>query len=602
MKTIAFYSYKGGMGKTLAASNLAAFLSKMGKNCVLLDMDFEGPSLHHKFIEGESSIGPLGGFLGYLSKHIISPLWPYDNVRDFDLHIPASELTGFVKEIRIRKTQEDMRTGRIHFIPAGDPFNDTFWETALSPTFKKMFRLFLEYSYTLKKLEALEDKQEELKDKAMETDEVLKMIDAIKKQQLLCGKEITSAHDFLLSVKNRIANLEPKPDYLIIDLRAGAFEMSSALLGTWADTAICMFTLNRDNIRYVTNVLFQADEKRQAIKEVSNKVDSENDTELNRQINIIPVLCRVPTGFEYRYDKDLHELLNSLGKKNDELCILHSDRDLEVYESIRLGLNSKPQNVRLSHDYVRLFYEIIKDDGIVDAPHWKAGCRMLSNMIGLPADLDEQDRIFLLETNRGALINPNDGSRNVSFKVDTFQRLLLGIEEELNDPKTFNILLNSAGKKCGSRFGETLVNKWATEMDSVLKIDQVRLQKWCEFDSDVGFGKFDLKLPILFDKEGFFEQADIILRESFLTPSTDTVLNEKIFGNKHILCSFMTGYIKGVLNFIIDVDIEVEHYHETQTEVEGFISWTDARSESCVFRIRRIRNNNVNDLGGKQHE
>jgi tetratricopeptide (TPR) repeat protein len=43
---VAFYSYKGGVGRTLALANVAYSLAERGKRVVLLDMDLEAPSLH----------------------------------------------------------------------------------------------------------------------------------------------------------------------------------------------------------------------------------------------------------------------------------------------------------------------------------------------------------------------------------------------------------------------------------------------------------------------------------------------------------------------------------------------------------------------------
>src|SRR5690348_9506789 len=48
MKTITFYSYKGGTGRTLAVANAAKFLAKFGQRVVVLDFDLEAPGLHYK--------------------------------------------------------------------------------------------------------------------------------------------------------------------------------------------------------------------------------------------------------------------------------------------------------------------------------------------------------------------------------------------------------------------------------------------------------------------------------------------------------------------------------------------------------------------------
>src|SRR5205823_4939923 len=76
MKTITFYSYKGGVGRSLALSNIAKRLSEFGKKVCLIDFDLEAPGLHHKFKE---SIGPkeikrgLVDYIDYYSKTKIVP-------------------------------------------------------------------------------------------------------------------------------------------------------------------------------------------------------------------------------------------------------------------------------------------------------------------------------------------------------------------------------------------------------------------------------------------------------------------------------------------------------------------------------------------------
>ena len=49
MLTITFYSYKGGVGRSLALANCAKFLAYHGKKVVVMDLDLEAPGLHHKF-------------------------------------------------------------------------------------------------------------------------------------------------------------------------------------------------------------------------------------------------------------------------------------------------------------------------------------------------------------------------------------------------------------------------------------------------------------------------------------------------------------------------------------------------------------------------
>ena len=49
MKTLMFFSYKGGSGRTVAVANVAAALALLGKNVLVIDLDFEAPGLQHVF-------------------------------------------------------------------------------------------------------------------------------------------------------------------------------------------------------------------------------------------------------------------------------------------------------------------------------------------------------------------------------------------------------------------------------------------------------------------------------------------------------------------------------------------------------------------------
>lgn len=49
MRTITFYSYKGGTGRSLLLINTAYYLASKGCKVVVLDLDLEAPGLHHKY-------------------------------------------------------------------------------------------------------------------------------------------------------------------------------------------------------------------------------------------------------------------------------------------------------------------------------------------------------------------------------------------------------------------------------------------------------------------------------------------------------------------------------------------------------------------------
>jgi MinD-like ATPase involved in chromosome partitioning or flagellar assembly len=66
-----FYSYKGGSGRTVAASNVAAALVKLGKRVLIIDMDFEAPGLHDVFrTESTDKFGRRRGIQDYLRSKL----------------------------------------------------------------------------------------------------------------------------------------------------------------------------------------------------------------------------------------------------------------------------------------------------------------------------------------------------------------------------------------------------------------------------------------------------------------------------------------------------------------------------------------------------
>src|SRR2546421_3125540 len=81
MKTLMFYSYKGGSGRTVAAANTAAALTKLGKRVAIIDLDFEAPGLQHVFSAEDTQQFKSGrGVQQYLKSEI-------------DLHELVNEVT-----------------------------------------------------------------------------------------------------------------------------------------------------------------------------------------------------------------------------------------------------------------------------------------------------------------------------------------------------------------------------------------------------------------------------------------------------------------------------------------------------------------------------
>ncbi len=73
-KVINFYSYKGGVGRTIALIQVAYLLAKQGKRVLLVDLDIEAPSLHRIFKKqvNDETFGVTYGLVDYLFEKTMS--------------------------------------------------------------------------------------------------------------------------------------------------------------------------------------------------------------------------------------------------------------------------------------------------------------------------------------------------------------------------------------------------------------------------------------------------------------------------------------------------------------------------------------------------
>ena len=188
------------------------------------------------------------------------------------------------------------------------------------------------------------------------------------------------------------------------------------------------------------------------------------------------------------------------------------------------------------------------------------------------------ETFFLFNPERGLLLNKVDKSRNVAFRAETFSNLLTSIYREtqarltsLDDgdgsSKVARSILETAGKDCGLRFARALETQFQREASRIpLK---TKIAKWCEFDSDVGFGRFsDANLKV--DEMTNQVEGAIGLAENFLTVGKGT--------SDDNICSFLKGYIWGILEELTGLPLRVTHKKQdcAQFQLGG---------DTCAFRV-----------------
>lgn len=301
MKVVTFYSYKGGMGRSLAAANMATLLAYHGASVVLADFDLEAPGLHYKFDLGTRwNEGVRQGLLDYL---------------DAKLNGQAMSIGPLLYGVDLPSDHD----GSIHVLPAGNCPSAEYARLLASIDWHSIFRGDPEKSkFALRGVPAFLDLVRELES-----------ID--------------------LALPHRDSN---NADILLIDARTGMTEVGGVATALLPDTVVCFLNNNDENLEGARFVL-------QIGKVASSNLQGSNakDTE------IIPVLTRVPELGLIEDRNVLDNIKTKLnepfsgyeeGLSIDEIVSLHSDYELEFKETLRVSSNVSPNESLLLRDYYYL--------------------------------------------------------------------------------------------------------------------------------------------------------------------------------------------------------------------------------------------------------
>jgi tetratricopeptide (TPR) repeat protein len=120
MKTITFYSYKGGVGRTLTLSNIAMRLSELGKKVCLLDFDLEAPGLPFKFKDSKKDI--TNGIVDYIYEYSVNGKVPNE-----------------IKKFSITIEPLNSNFQPINLIPAGNIDESEYWKKLARIDWAEMF-------------------------------------------------------------------------------------------------------------------------------------------------------------------------------------------------------------------------------------------------------------------------------------------------------------------------------------------------------------------------------------------------------------------------------------------------------------------------------
>jgi hypothetical protein len=176
MRTITFYSYKGGVGRSLLVANAAKYLSTLGKSVYALDLDLEAPGLHYKFELGRDAAHSPA------NVGIVDILVPF--IKDGVL---PNSLVQYTTELKVNSGAGAIRIMRAGTAPHGD-----YW----------------------------------------------RLLSQINWYDLFYGDNPIGA-PFFLELKERVRS-EFSPDFLLIDARTGITEMGGIATTLLPDTVVCL--------------------------------------------------------------------------------------------------------------------------------------------------------------------------------------------------------------------------------------------------------------------------------------------------------------------------------------------------------------------------
>lgn len=314
---ITFYSYKGGVGRSLALANTAYFLALQGKKVVALDFDLEAPGLHYKFSLEHIDIPT--GVLGFLVdsqaqrqvprvgiEHLVSVNLPSGTLGSISL-MPAGPIVGAIPVgesdlasacgQRGDRATTDAREG-------GVPLNPAYvqWLAALD-------------------IHALFERH---------------------------GDEPSDGYVILTDLLDQLAGLSV--DYVLIDARTGITHLGNVAINSLSDHLVVFTSCNAESLDGATSIIRAA---------LGNRLASAP------RLAVTPVISRVPTISGCGNDTE-HAVAQLRSASGDvEPVLLSSEAQLEMREVVRLqgqvGIAGSP----LLRDYFRLFDAI----GVVDQPY-----------------------------------------------------------------------------------------------------------------------------------------------------------------------------------------------------------------------------------------
>lgn len=308
MKTISFYSYKGGVGRSLALAYTARYLALKNINVCILDLDLEAPGIAYKFPEDSHNIISKLGVVDYLNS------WTelLNSYNGDKTKIP--NINDYFSTIAVHENNKD---GYIKIINAGQGIStEEYWSNFSKIKWEKLF---------------FEDNS-----KGLHVFEVLK-------------KQIEE---------------QLNPEYLLIDSRSGV-TIASKLCNSVLPDEVIMFLANNDENIYGSKLMYNHITISRENKK--NKVEKIFCVISRRPMfkNVSDSMKERKTTYDPNDEKDLIsrfiKTVDNPELKEEDISIIYSNRVVELNELLLFKKQSVESEIieEIEKDYNKLIEKFV---------------------------------------------------------------------------------------------------------------------------------------------------------------------------------------------------------------------------------------------------
>jgi len=312
MKTISFYSYKGGVGRSLALTYTARYLVKRNIRVCILDIDLEAPGIVYKFPEVSDQIFSRFGVVDYINFCTKESVVP-DNIEEYFSTVPQKGIKQY-GYIKIMSAGKGIDTGE-------------YWDNLSEINWKELF-----------------PRNKENKDDN--------------------EKQISEGVVIFEALKNQIEK-QLNPDYLLIDSRSGVTVMSITCNSVIPDNVVMFLANNNENF-YGSALMYNhiSLSKEAGINKIDKVLcaitrfpESENVSYTDKRLSVL----NREEDREFNTENKFLSIVKNDKLISKDISFIHSDSDVEDDEFSILHKYQNFQEKHIEQEYGNLIHKLIDE-------------------------------------------------------------------------------------------------------------------------------------------------------------------------------------------------------------------------------------------------